>query len=213
MSYIYKITNRLNKKVYIGATTRHPSIRFEEHCIDAVRFPDRPFYIAINKYGIENFKLEIIEECESFELEEREKYWIEYYGSFKYGYNATLGGSGKKYLDYDLIVETYRQIGNSIETAHRLNICEDSVRIALKAKEERIRSHQEVMSDKYGKMVNMFDLNDNYIMTFPSTADAARYLIDNDFTNCKLTTIRFHITEACRGDRKSAAKFKWSYVE
>jgi group I intron endonuclease len=213
MSYIYKITNQVNNKIYIGATTRHPSIRFEEHCADAVRFPDRPFYIAINKYGIDNFELEIIEECESNKLEEREEYWIEYYGSFKNGYNATLGGGGKKYLDYDLIAETYRQIGSSIETAHRLGISEDSVRIALKAKEEKIRTYQEVISDKYGKMVNMFDLDGTYIMTFPSTADAARYIISNGLTNCKFTTIRFHITEACRGDRKSAAKFKWAYVK
>ena len=87
------------------------------------------------------------------------------------------------------------------------------MRIALKAKEERIRSYQEVIADKYGKMINMFNLDGTYIMTFSSTANAARYLIDNGFTNCKFTTIRFHITEACRGDRKSAAKFKWSYVE
>lgn len=213
MSYIYKITNQLNNKVYIGATTRHPSIRFEEHCKDAIRFQDRPFYIAINKYGVENFKLEIIEECESDELEEKEKYWIEYYGSFKYGYNATLGGGGKKYLDYDLIVETYRQTGSSIETAHRLNISKDSVKTALKVKEERIRTCQEVATDKYGKMVNMYNLNGDYIITFASIAEAARYLIDNGFTNCKFTTIRFHITEACRGDRKTAAKFMWSYVE
>ena len=213
MSYIYKITNQVNNKIYIGATTRHPSIRFDEHCSDAVRFPNRPFYSAINKYGIKNFKLDIIEECKSSELEEKETYWIEYYGSFKYGYNATVGGSGKKYLDYDLIVETYRQIGSSIETARRLNICEDSVRIALKAKEERIRTYQEVIADKYGKMVNMFNLDGTYIMTFASTADAARYLIDNGFTNCKFTTIRYHISETCRGNRKSAAKFKWSYVK
>lgn len=212
MSYIYKITNQLNNKVYIGATTRHPSIRFEEHCIDAIRFPDRPFYVAINKYGIENFKLDIIEECESNELEEKEKYWIEYYGSFKCGYNATIGGSGKKYLDYDLIVETYKQVGNIKDTALKLNICEDSVVIALRAREEKIYSRKEVITDKYGKMVNMFNLDGAYIKTFSSTAEAARYLIENGYTNCKFTTIRFHISEACRGDRKSVAKFKWSYA-
>ena len=100
MSYIYKITNQINNKVYIGATTRHPSIRFEEHYKDSIRFPDRPFYKAINKYGIKSFKIDIIEECDAVELEKREKYWIEYYGSFKNGYNATVGGSGKPYLDY-----------------------------------------------------------------------------------------------------------------
>lgn len=39
--------------------------------------------------------------------EEREVYWIEKFHSFKNGYNATVGGDGRKYLDYDLIISTY----------------------------------------------------------------------------------------------------------
>ena len=52
----------------------------------------------MNKYGIEHFHIELIEETDN--PEEREIYWIEKLGSFKNGYNATLGGDGKKYLDY-----------------------------------------------------------------------------------------------------------------
>jgi hypothetical protein len=61
----------------------------------------------MNKYGIDKFKIEQIEECDDSIVNEREIYWIEYYQSFKYGYNATKGGDGKLYLDYDLICETY----------------------------------------------------------------------------------------------------------
>lgn len=64
----------------------------------------RPLYNAMNKYGIEHFLIEEIEECDYNVVNDREKYWIEYYSSFKYGYNATPGGDGVPYLDYDLII-------------------------------------------------------------------------------------------------------------
>lgn len=65
-------------------------------------------YRAIEKYGIDNFSIYTIEETNN--PEEREKYWIEYYGSFKNGYNATIGGDGRPYIDYDLVVATYREL-------------------------------------------------------------------------------------------------------
>lgn len=59
----------------------------------------------MRKYGTEHFHIELLEETDN--PEERETYWIEQLGSFKWGYNATLGGDGKKYIDYDLVVATY----------------------------------------------------------------------------------------------------------
>ena len=63
----------------------------------------------MNKYGIENFIIEEIEEVDVKELSIREIYWIEYYNSYKNGYNATLGGDGKILYDYDLIAELIPQ--------------------------------------------------------------------------------------------------------
>ena len=49
----------------------------------------------------------------------------------------------------------------------------------------------------------MIDKKDNSIIRgFPSMADAARYLIDNQLTNCKMTTIRYHISEVCNGKER-----------
>jgi hypothetical protein len=62
----------------------------------------------MNKYGIEHFHISQIEETN--DPDEREKYWIEYYGTFKNGYNATIGGDGKRYLDYDLIIALYKEL-------------------------------------------------------------------------------------------------------
>lgn len=50
--------------------------------------------MAINKYGIENFTFEIIEECSEEQLNNRERYWIAYYDTYHNGYNRTVGGEG-----------------------------------------------------------------------------------------------------------------------
>ena len=106
MAYIYKIENDINQKIYIGKTTRSLEERFAEHCrMSKLEGKEkRPLYAAMRKYGIEHFHISLIEE--TYEPEERERYWIEYFSSFKNGYNATQGGDGKSYLDYDLIINT-----------------------------------------------------------------------------------------------------------
>ena len=91
MAYIYQITNNINGKIYIGKTEFSLEKRFKEHCKDAFKREDekRPLYAAMRKYGIENFKISLIEETEN--PEEREIFWIEQKRSFKNGYNATIG--------------------------------------------------------------------------------------------------------------------------
>lgn len=60
------------------------------------------------------------------------------------------------------------------------------------------------------KTVKMLNKDNELIRVFSSMADAAQYLIDNGFTKCKKTTIRYHISEVCQGKRKTAAGFKWT---
>lgn len=78
MSYIYCITNHVNGKKYIGKTTSSVSKRWKEHCRDykKERCKDRPLYRAMNKYGIDSFSIEMLEECSSKESSGRETYWI-----------------------------------------------------------------------------------------------------------------------------------------
>lgn len=75
---------------------------------------DRPLYQAMKEYGIENFSVETLEETEN--PEEREKYWIEYFSSFKNGYNATIGGDGK--LPNQSYYHTSKIISNDKEDVH-----------------------------------------------------------------------------------------------
>lgn len=87
--YIYKTTNLINNKIYIG---QHIAMTFEP---DKYIGSGQRLKLAINKYGIENFKNELICECYSQEeLNEKEIYYINYYNSTdrKIGYNLTTGG-------------------------------------------------------------------------------------------------------------------------
>lgn len=98
MYYIYKITNIVNNKIYIGQVYNKTIYdRFKRHCADAS--PLAPSYIdrAINKYGSDNFVVEEIDTAENKEeLNNKEKYWISFYNSTNHniGYNLTDGGDG-----------------------------------------------------------------------------------------------------------------------
>ena len=87
---IYKVTNKINGKVYIGQSV-DIGRRWHAHMTAK---DDIYFHKAIQKYGVENFEWEVIEQCKKSELDERESYWIEYYDSFNKGYNRTKGGDG-----------------------------------------------------------------------------------------------------------------------
>lgn len=88
---IYKITNLLNEKIYIGQTRQPIEKRFLQHFK-----ADSPLGQDMCEYGIENFTIEIIERCENQEqLNEREIFWINALNSKQpNGYNVTSGGSG-----------------------------------------------------------------------------------------------------------------------
>jgi group I intron endonuclease len=95
---VYKYTNRINGKVYVGITQRELTDRHKEHIREAG--DGTYFHNAIAKYGVDSFSLEIIETVNTAEqLMERERYWIRRLNSFAYssnphGYNETTGGEG-----------------------------------------------------------------------------------------------------------------------
>lgn len=85
---IYKITKKENGKSYIGQSNDIER-RFSEHKTKI----DIPIEIAIKKYGADAFNFEVIEECPLDKLDEREKYWIAFYNTYKgFGYNCNEGG-------------------------------------------------------------------------------------------------------------------------
>jgi group I intron endonuclease len=108
MRYIYKITNKVNGKIYIGQTNDIEK-RWKDH-LSAVR-NNFGFFIhnSIRKRGIDNFVFEVIEECEDIETNDREKFWISHYDSFHNGYNLTSGGD----CDFNRCEETILKMSRS----------------------------------------------------------------------------------------------------
>lgn len=205
MAYIYKITNIINNKIYIGKTEKeNPFDRWYEHKSNIYREScrDRPLYRAMTKYGIDNFVFEIIEETNN--ACEREVYWINFYNSYKEGYNATLGGDGKSYIDIDLIIKLYND-GYSCRKIS-LELGHDAGYIS------KLLTKNNIIVDSYRPIKNktlQYSKDNELLNTFDSRTSAAQYCLDNNLTNCKLSTARTHICEVCSGKRKTFAKFIW----
>ena len=87
---IYKITNLNNNHCYIGQS-RNIQKRWKDHIAISKRENDQhynyPLYKAFRKYGIENFKFQILEQCDINLLNEKQQYWIDYYNA---EYNQTV---------------------------------------------------------------------------------------------------------------------------
>ena len=104
---IYKITNKITGKVYIGQTVRTLQKRWKQH----VNAKDSlVIHNSIRKYGVENFTVEQIDiACSRDELNKKEIYWISFYNSlYPNGYNLTSGGN-----QYTLSEKSKEKCGDS----------------------------------------------------------------------------------------------------
>ena len=96
---IYKITNLINGKSYIGKSSNIIG-RWEYHKTryNNVKEWNKSLYSAFRKYGLDNFSFEILEEMDEQYYKKfgnnREEYWILYYDTYTQGYNETTGGDG-----------------------------------------------------------------------------------------------------------------------
>lgn len=206
MAYIYKITNKINGKCYIGKTQFSLQKRWKEHCSDYQRrnYEKRPLYAAMKKYGIENFYIEQIEECPIEQIDNREKYWIEFYGSFINGYNATKGGDGTSYVDANIIYILWNNGKNLREIKDITGY--DIGTIGNYLNDKGITHEQRMARGKAARnrpVAQIDPVTNQVIQTFPSSMSAGRAF--GKKTN--------HIYEVCNGKRKTTLGFKWKYIE
>lgn len=206
MAFIYKITNDVNGKVYIGKTSSSLERRWKEHIgsIGKRDCKDRPLYRAMNKYGVEHFSIEAVEQCTNVNASERERYWISYYNSYHNGYNATYGGDGKPTANRAIIILLWlanktkkfmnKVTGYDLTTISRI-LKESGIEVGATIK----RGHE-----AQEKPVDMYDLDGNYIKTFPSAIKASKYLNSGK-------SLAAHISSVCKGTRKTAGGYKWNY--
>jgi hypothetical protein len=211
MAYIYLITNNVNNKVYVGKTEESIQKRFQEHCADSKkeRNKNRPLYRAMNNYGVENFTISLLEETDQPEI--REEFWIEQKQSYHNGYNATRGGDGKKYLDYDLIYNTYCNVQNATKVAEILGVSVDTV-LSVIHQHGIKRSSAEVTKLVLGKPITMFSLDGVEEKSFLSIKEAAAYVQLQGFTNIQNQSgITKVIRQCANGKRKTACKKLWQW--
>lgn len=140
---IYKITNKVNNKSYIGQTRYTLEFRWRQHLNSK---DNCYFHKAIKKYGAENFNVEILEECDFKDLDSREIFYIAKYNTFKDGYNSTIGGDGVRTLmlddKYDEIKRLYLSGFSSNKIATLYDVDKASVVKILKSLDVKIRNNK-----------------------------------------------------------------------
>lgn len=95
---IYKITNYINEKCYIGITSKDLKTRFGWHLRDARLGKPKKLYDAMREIGFEKFEIELLDECDddNITIRKLEEFYIEKFNSFRNGYNASPKSGGVK---------------------------------------------------------------------------------------------------------------------
>ena len=211
MGFIYKVTNSINGKVYIGQSIFEIEKRFSEHLQESQN-PNknhRPFYYAINKYGQEAFSVELIEQVDNDQLNEREKFWIKKYNSYigfenSNGYNATLGGDSKLTKDYQKIVDDYLITKSKIQTSKNMNCCIETVSRAL------ISFNISTLNKSGGKMIVRIDEQGNKTY-YESVRQAAYEIAEKE--NRNFQTVRKRINYVTLHDKtQKAYGYYWKEI-
>lgn len=229
MGIIYKITNKITNKVYIGQTKKTLEKRWHQHIKEAQdaingdrqNFP--LFHRMIIKYGKENFNIELLEECSDDKLDIKERYWINQFNSYNDGYNATIGGQdvfkerksqGQKVLKYSLDGEFLCSYSTAQEAADSVKVHSSNIRKNCNglskscagfkwrwAKEEEEPIYPINSNGTKNRKVVQYDLNGQFISEYENISEAAK----------SVGISRTGIYNCCNNRQKTSAGFLWSY--
>lgn len=139
---IYKTTNLVDGKIYIGQDSNNNPKYFGSGLL---------LGRSIKKYGKENFKKEILEECENKEsLNEKEKYWIKFYDSTnnKIGYNISEGGTGGKLTSVEW------KKGKTYEEAYGEEKAKELKNLFSKIRKGKKLGYKNITSEEVGKKIS-----------------------------------------------------------
>lgn len=200
---IYKITNLINGKCYIGQSVNIEK-RWGEHITiyNHPRCSNYHIYKAFRKYGIENFSFSVIEECKQALLNEREKFWIAQYDSFKHGYNMTIGGDGSELIERSVVYRLWDEGFTMEEIAEKVQCSQVTISRIIRGYEKYNKND----SLKRGKLwrrkrVVQYGLDGSYLFCYSSISDAS-----------KATGITADGISACCNKRlKSSGGYQWSF--
>lgn len=204
---IYKATNKANGKIYIGQTARTLQERMAEH----LRHHTTAFDKALQKYGADGFVVEQIDTAETLdELNQKEAYWIRFYGCvLPNGYNMCDGGGNTQ--GYHHSEESKRKMSKSKATIY---IGADNPFHGKKHTEE---SKQKMSAARKG-MAHLTEEQVAKIRLSHHTSKVRNVETDEVFCSIKEAAERYglkdtHITRVCKGKRKTTGGFHWEYVK
>lgn len=217
--YIYEYISPNGKK-YIGQTTTSLIKRSGKRGKGYREC--KVFYKAIEKYGFSNFAVNILEECEIEKLDEREKYYIEYFNTLiPYGYNIKIGGQNTGCIvnpvyAYNLDGTFYKKYINQAQARREFNINGGDISLCINGKLKFVKgkiwtnkyfsSVPPVTSGKNGaKPVIQIDPETNKIINiYNSASEAARFLGLSRPSG---------ISKCCLGKSKKCANYYWSFLQ
>jgi group I intron endonuclease len=174
---VYKITNKINNKVYIGITSKGVSARWKEHLYNAEHGCPFKLHNAIRKYGKESFSIELVDFCNNWEeLTEKEQYYISKYNSIQdeFGYNMTEGGDGtfgRQHTEETKDKIRQKALGREITETTRLKLSEAG-KVVTDARKAYWESGQIGSTRK--KAVLQYTKEGNFIQEFSGVNEASR---------------------------------------
>lgn len=212
MGFIYKITNKINNKIYIGQTRFTIQQRFKQHIYEAKNQKDNfPLHLAIYKYGIQNFQIEKIEQVQDSLLNEREIYWIKTLNSYikdGNGYNCTLGGEGNSIINTTKVFNLWDNGLSIQEICNELNHDRSSIRKILQSyknysiQESNLRGDK-IQSKNRFKQIKQYSLQGKYLNTFYNMYEAER--------QTKISSK--NIWGAVNHKQKTAGGYQWRFED
>ena len=206
MGYIYKATNKINNKIYVGQTVHTIEKRWKDHLDDCNSLSGHNylFHKAIKKYGPNNFIIEQLEECDNQKLNERECYWIKILNSYYldgFGYNMTRGGEGVLKYNDDDILTLWNQGLKAGQIALQLHASPGTITERLKTLVPSgvVRQRH---TDSNKKSIIQYDLNGNFLKQWDCAQTAEKTLGVSSGS----------ITRCCKKERTSTFNSLWKYT-
>ena len=206
MGYIYKITNKTNKKCYIGQTRQQDvATRWKEHRKKKNGCPI--LKKAIEKYGLKNFTFEIVIICFDDDLDKFEIEYIKKFNSLKpNGYNVSEGGHNmalnlKPVYQYSIDGKFIAEFKSRKEASEKTNINVDAIIACANGRHEYTNNFiwknykVDRLFDDY-KYIYQYDFNYKLINTFFKVIEASR---TTNISSCLISCCLNNKTN-CAGD-------------
>ena len=231
-SGIYTITNLINNKIYVGFCTNLFE-RYKNHKYELFgnRHKNSHLQNAVNKYKIENFLFEILEECDEIYLASQENYWCNLLNvhNRKYGYNIqpTHPNNIKKHSEETKLKirtntkgikkseETKKRMSEgmkgkpkSLDHRKNLSLARTSMKISKTTAEALKLSNTGRIHSKEEK-IKRANANKKIIIQMDLNNNFIKEW--NSIMNAEKTLKICHISDCCNNKRKSAGHYKWRY--